>query len=82
MSFFFVGLVLLAIIVSVGLFVGVNYILSLSKSNIRERDFRREMIKLDSRETKALTAKDDFEVYVISGEREALRQRYVAGKDI
>lgn len=75
-------IVILAVVIVVGGFFLLNYVMKSSKGNTRDRDFRREMIRLDSREAKALTAGDPFEVHVIAQEREELRQRYIAGKDI
>ncbi|QIG57965.1 hypothetical protein SEA_PAULODIABOLI_281 [Microbacterium phage PauloDiaboli] len=79
-------LIAVIVVLSIGLLIAAvfvtNYVMKSSKGNTRDRNFRREMIKLDSREAKALTAGDSFEVHVVNAEREALRQTYIAGKDI
>lgn len=74
--------VVLVVVIVIGGFFLIDYVMKSSKGNTRDRNFRREMVRLDSREAKALTAGDAFEVHVITAEREELRQRYIAGKDI
>lgn len=77
---FIVGL--LVLVVGVGTAVMVTYVNRSSASSKREHAYRKAVAALEVRKAKALSVGDAFEVHVAEQEAVALRERYIAGKDL
>lgn len=77
---FVVGLI--ALIVVIGFVVLMKYTSAASREMRRERQYRRQLASIENKKAKAIFEKDEFTAYQADREAVALRERYIAGKDV
>lgn len=77
---FVVGLIILVLLA--GGVVFYTYMKSSSQTALREKNYRKQLAAIENRKAKAIMAGDSFESRLADQDAVALRERYIAGKDI
>lgn len=73
---------ILVVVVAIGATVIVRYVTASSRSSSRDVAYKKAMVALENKKARGILEKDDFAVHQADREAVALRDRYVAGKDI